>query len=177
MVGFLGFDAVRAEKSWAEEDIALLKTVGEIFVSALQRKRAEEQRKVLEAQLVQTRSLENVAKLAGGVAHDFNNLLGVILNYSDMLKRELSDPRHIEYLTELHESARQAAHLTRQLLLIGRRGLFTPIPLDLNEAIDSLSDLLRRALGEHIELRLELCPRHRHRSPRACPRSSRSSST
>jgi signal transduction histidine kinase/CheY-like chemotaxis protein len=158
VVGFLGFDAVHAEKSWAEEDITLLKTVGEIFVSALQRKRAEEERKVLEAQLVQTRSLENVAKLAGGVAHDFNNLLGVILNYSDMLKRELSDPRHVGYLTEMHESARQAAHLTRQLLLVGRRGVFTPIPLDLNEAIDSLSDLLRRALGEHIELRLELAP-------------------
>jgi len=156
VVGFLGFDAVHAEKSWAEEDIALLKTVGEIFVSALQRKRAEGERKLLEAQLVQTRSLENVAKLAGGVAHDFNNLLGVILNYSDMLKRELSDPRHLGYLTELHESARQAAHLTRQLLLIGRRGVVAPIALDLNEAIGSLADLLSRALGEHIELKLEL---------------------
>jgi signal transduction histidine kinase/CheY-like chemotaxis protein len=156
VVGFLGFDAVHAEKSWAEEDIALLKTVGEIFMSALQRKRAEVERKLLEAQLVQTRSLENVAKLAGGVAHDFNNLLGVILNYSDMLKRELSDPRHLEYLTELHESARQAAHLTRQLLIIGRRGVVAPIALDLNEAIGSLADLLRRALGEHIELKLEL---------------------
>src|SRR5690349_752054 len=72
VVGFLGFDAVRAEKSWPQEDIALLKTVGEIFVSALSRKRAEGERKLLEAQLVQTRSLENVAKLAGGVAHDFN---------------------------------------------------------------------------------------------------------
>jgi two-component system, cell cycle sensor histidine kinase and response regulator CckA len=156
VMGYLGFDAMRAEKSWADEDIALLKTVGEIFVSALQRKRAEVEQKLLEAQLVQTRSLENVAKLAGGVAHDFNNLLGVILNYSDMLKRELSDPRHIGYLTELHDSARQAAHLTRQLLLIGRRGVVAPIPLDLNEAIGSLADLLRRALGEHIELRLEL---------------------
>jgi signal transduction histidine kinase/CheY-like chemotaxis protein len=156
VVGFLGFDAVRTERTWAEEDIARMKTVGEIFVSALQRKRAEGERKLLEAQLVQTRSLENVAKLAGGVAHDFNNLLGVILNYSDMLKRELSDPRHVGYLMELHDSARQAAHLTRQLLLVGRRGLVAPIALDLNEAIGSLADLLRRALGEHIELKLEL---------------------
>ena len=156
VIGFLGFDAVASEKSWAAEDIALLRTVGEIFVSALERKRSEVERKLLEAQLVQTRSLENVAKLAGGVAHDFNNLLGVILNYSDMLKRELQDPRHLGYLTELHDSARQAAHLTRQLLLVGRRGVYAPIPLDLNEAIGSLADLLRRALGEHIELRLEL---------------------
>ena len=156
VVGFLGFDAVREEKSWPADDVALLKTVGEIFVSALQRKRAEMERKMLEAQLVQTRSLENVAKLAGGVAHDFNNLLGVILNYSDMLKRELTDARHVSYLTELHESARQAAHLTRQLLLIGRRGVVAPIALDLNEAIRSLADLLRRALGEHIELKLDL---------------------
>jgi signal transduction histidine kinase len=156
VIGFLGFEAVKAEKTWAGEDIALLRTVGEIFASALERKRAEVERKLLEAQLVQTRSLENVAKLAGGVAHDFNNLLGVILNYSDMMKREVTEPRHIGYLTELHESARQAAHLTRQLLLIGRRGVVAPIPLDLNEAIESLADLLRRALGEHIALKLEL---------------------
>jgi signal transduction histidine kinase/CheY-like chemotaxis protein len=156
VLGFLGLDAVTSEKSWTDEDIALLRTVGEIFVSALQRKRAELERKLLEAELVQTRSMENVAKLAGGVAHDFNNLLGVILNYSDMLKRELTDPRHVGYLTELHDSARQAAHLTRQLLLIGRRGVVAPIPLDLNEAIGSLADLLRRALGEHIALKLEL---------------------
>jgi hypothetical protein len=80
VVGFLGFDSVRAEKTWSSEDIALLKIVGEMLVSALERKRADEERRLLEAQLVQARSLENVAKLAGGVAHDFNNILAVILN-------------------------------------------------------------------------------------------------
>jgi signal transduction histidine kinase len=158
VVGFLGFDSVQTEKTWPPEDIALLKIVGEMFVGALERKRAEERRAQLEAELVQTRSLENVAKLAGGVAHDFNNLLAVILNYAATLRRELTDPRHLGYVNELHDSANQAARLTRQLLLVGRRGIVEPILLDVNEAIASVVDLLRGTLGEHISLRLELAP-------------------
>jgi signal transduction histidine kinase/ActR/RegA family two-component response regulator len=156
VVGFVGFDWVRTSKVWTTDDVALLRIVGEIFANAMNRSRAEEQRVLLEAQLVQTRSLENVAKLAGGVAHDFNNLLGVVLNYSSMLRKELTDARQLSYLDELYLSAKQAAQLTRQLLLAGRRGVVEPIALDLNEAIGSLTDLLRRTLGEHVTLKLEL---------------------
>jgi len=156
VVGFVGFDWVRTSKVWTADDVALLRIVGEIFANAMNRSRAEEQRVLLEAQLVQTRSLENVAKLAGGVAHDFNNLLGVVLNYSAMLRKELTDSRQLEYLDELYHSAKQAADLTRQLLLAGRRGVVEPIALDLNEAIVSLTDLLRRTLGDHVTLKLEL---------------------
>jgi GAF domain-containing protein len=156
VIGFLGFDSVQMEKTWDAEDIALLKIVGEIFVSALERKQAEERRALLEAELVQTRSLENVAKLAGGVAHDFNNLLAVILNCAAALRRELHDPRHTSYINELYDSATQAARLTRQLLLVGRRGIVEPVLLDINEAVGSLADLLRGTLGENISLRLEL---------------------
>jgi len=156
VVGFVGFDWVRTCKAWTTDDVALLRIVGEIFANAMNRSRAEEQRALLEAQLVQTRSLENVAKLAGGVAHDFNNLLGVVLNYATMLRKELSDSRQLGYLEELHESAKQAAQLTRQLLLAGRRGVIEPIALDLNEAVVSLTSLLRRTLGEHVTLHLQL---------------------
>jgi signal transduction histidine kinase/CheY-like chemotaxis protein len=156
VVGFVGFDWVRTSKVWTADDVALLRIVGEIFANAMNRSRAEEQRVLLEAQLVQTRSLENVAKLAGGVAHDFNNLLGVVLNYSAMLRKELTDPRQLGYMDELYHSAKQAAQLTRQLLLAGRRGVVEPIALDLNEAIVSLTELLRRTLGEHVTLKLEL---------------------
>jgi signal transduction histidine kinase len=156
VVGFLGFDAVHTAKTWPEADVALLRIAGEIVVSALERKRAEDRRLVLETQLIQARSLEGVARLAGGVAHDFNNLLAVILNYAAMLRTELVDPKQQEQMEELYGAARRAAELTRELLLVGRRGVEEPTLLDVNTIVASLSSLLRQALGESIELRVEL---------------------
>jgi signal transduction histidine kinase len=155
-VGFLGFDSVRAEKTWSEADIALLKIVGEMFVSALERKRADQERRSLEAQLIQARSLENVARLAGGVAHDFNNLLAVILNCATIVRRSLSDPEMVAFAGELIQSAKQAAELTRQLLMVGRRGVLDAVVLDINEVVLTLERLVRRTLGESIELTLQL---------------------
>ena len=156
VVGFVGFDSVRERKCWAETDITLLRIAGEIFMSALERARAERERRELEAQLVQARSLENVARLAGGVAHDFNNLLAVILNYTTLLKRELTDASQREKLDELFAAARSAADLTRELLLVGRRDIVEPMLLDLSDVVMSLRGILKQALGENIELRLEL---------------------
>ncbi len=158
VLGFLGFDSVRTERTWPDEDISLLKIVGEMFVGALERKFADVERRSLEAQLIQARSLDNVAKLAGGVAHDFNNQLGVILNYATILKRELSDPRLSEFASELFESARQASELTRQLLIVGRRGVVQPVVLEINDVIAAVSNILRRTLGEGVELDLRLDP-------------------
>jgi len=156
VVGFVGFDSVRESKRWAQTDIALLRIAGEIFMSSLERARAERERHELEAQLVQARSLENVARLAGGVAHDFNNLLAVILNYTTLLKRESVDPGQREKLDELFKAARSAADLTRQLLLVGRRDIVEPMLLDLGEVITSLKGLVKQTLGDSIELVLEL---------------------
>ncbi|NUP08579.1 MAG: response regulator [Polyangiaceae bacterium] len=152
VVGFLGFDAVRAPKAWPIGDIVLLRMVGEMFVAALERKRAVE----LEAQLNQARSIENVARLAGGVAHDFNNLLAVVLNCSTILRRQLLDPEHIQFVDDIYESAKRAADLTRHLLQIGRRGVTEPVVLDLNTIVVGLAPLLSRTLGEHVELATEL---------------------
>lgn len=148
-VGFLGFDAVRAEKTWPESDIMLLRLVGEMFVGALERKRMME----LEAQLLQARNLENVARLAGGVAHDFNNLLSVVLNCAAILRR---NPNQTEFLDEIYDAAKRAADLTRQLLQVGRRGDTEPVVLDVNAAVRGLDRLLARTLGEHVEIRTDL---------------------
>jgi signal transduction histidine kinase len=156
VVGFLGFDAVRAPKTWPERDIALLRIAGEIFVSALERAAADRARERLEAQLVQSKSLENVARLAGGVAHDFNNLLAIILNYATLLRREIKDPAQREKLGELYETAHRAADLTRQLLLVGRRDIVAPVLLDVNEVVSGLRPLLEGTVGETVKLRLEL---------------------
>jgi signal transduction histidine kinase/ActR/RegA family two-component response regulator len=149
-VGFIGFDSIHAGKLWVQEDITLLRIAGEIVVNALERKRADGERRELEEQLIQARSLDNVARLAGGVAHDFNNLLSVILNHAYALEREVNDPRLCEYARVLAQSAEQAAELTRQLMIVGRRDLLRSERFDVNLVLESLEHLLRRTLGEAV---------------------------
>jgi signal transduction histidine kinase len=156
VLGFVGFDAVRRPKAWPKADIALLRIAGEIFMGALERARAERERAELEARLLQARSLENVARLAGGVAHDFNNLLAIILNYAELLKREIADPSQRAKLDELVETAQRAATLTRQLLRVGRREVVAPVPLDVSAVVRSLQRLLEQTLGDDVTLRLLL---------------------
>lgn len=156
VVGMVGFDAVRKRKNWPKKDIALLRIAGEIFVSAMERARFDEERRRLETQLIQARSLENVARLAGGVAHDFNNLLAVILNYATLLEREVVDEGQRGKLRELFDAARRAANLTRQLLFVGRRDVVDPVLLDMSTVVTSLQTLLRQTLGENVDLRVEL---------------------
>jgi signal transduction histidine kinase len=155
LVGLVGFDSVRTKRTWTEADVTLLRIASEIFVSALERQRAEQGRKQLETQLVLAKSLENVARLAGGVAHDFNTLLGVILNYATVLQRELTDPGQKEKMSELFEAARRASELTRQLLMVGRRDVVAPVLMELDSVVESLSPILEKTLGKGIELKLE----------------------
>lgn len=152
--GFVGFDSVRVQKTWSASDIALLKIVGEMLIGMLARKRSEQERCLLEAQLVQTRSLENVGRLAGGVAHDFNNLLGVMLACATLLRKRLTDPELRGLADELIQSAQQASDLTRQLLIVGRRGIVHPMVLDIDRVLHSLKRLIQRTVGETIQLSL-----------------------
>ena len=154
--GFVGFDVVRAEKTWTDDDIVLLGIVGKMLVMALYRQRAAQERRALQMQLIQARSLENVSKLAGGVAHDFNNYLAVILNYATLIQQRAPDGELRTFASELLDSATQAADLTRQLLITGRRGQNEPMVLDLNEVLESLERLVRRTLGELVTLTLKL---------------------
>jgi len=106
--------------------------------------------------------MESLGQLAGGIAHDFNNLLAVILNYSTFVGEELAAATESDWRTRL-ESARgdlgqislaaeRAATLTRQLLAFARREVVQPQVINLNLVISGLEDMLRRTLGEHIEL-------------------------
>lgn len=116
---------------------------------------AESVRQKLETELKlnQSRRLESVGQLAGGVAHDFNNLLSVILNYSEFIINELDDrPEIRDDAQQIQKSARRAADLTQQLLIFSRRDVVKPEPLDLNALLSELERLLVRTLGEHVEL-------------------------
>lgn len=121
------------------------------------------ERRLLEAQFLQAQKMESVGRLAGVVAHDFNNLLTVILGYGNLLQQALADRPALEKWVESIVSAGEsAAALTRQLLAFSRRQLLVPRVLDLNALIRQLEPMLRRLVGEEVELTADLDPRLRH---------------
>jgi PAS domain S-box-containing protein len=117
---------------------------------------AVRRREALAEHREQSHRLESLGQLAGGVAHDFNNLLGVILNYTTLVTRRVTDPTAIGFLDEIRAAAERAAGLTTQLLTFARRDVVHAEPLDLNGVVRDLAAMLDRTLGEHIELRLEM---------------------
>ncbi len=116
-------------------------------------KRNERERDKLQAQLTQAQKMESVGRLAGGVAHDFNNMLGIILGHADMILDEM-DPDQPFYadLTAIRKAGERSADLTRQLLAFARKQTIAPKVIDLNETIESMLKMLRRLIGEDIDL-------------------------
>jgi two-component system, cell cycle sensor histidine kinase and response regulator CckA len=124
-----------------------------------ERKRTEAERKRLGQQLQVTQKMEAIGILAGGVAHDFNNLLSVILSYTQFALQALreGDPLKNDLL-EVKNAGERAAVLTRQLLAFGRKQLLQPVPLNLNHVAQGIERMLRRILGEDIDLVQILAP-------------------
>lgn len=129
------------------------------FAGALSMHMDITEQKRLEGQLHQAQKLEALGRLAGGVAHDFNNMLAIINGYAAMLLAPGSRGLSIsEGLQNIAKAGNRAAGLTRQLLAFSRRQHLEPRVLDLAAIIDEMSDMLRRVIGEHIELRQECRP-------------------
>jgi PAS domain S-box-containing protein len=114
--------------------------------------------KELESQLRQAQKMEAVGRLAGGIAHDFNNLLTAISGYSEFLEAGIEDPRLKRHAEEIKKAASRAASLTGQLLAFSRRQVLQPRILDLNAVVEDMDSLLRRLIGEDIELVAVLHP-------------------
>jgi two-component system cell cycle sensor histidine kinase/response regulator CckA len=113
-----------------------------------------EQHRRVEAQLHQAQKMEEIGQLAGGIAHDFNNLLTAILAYSESVLSQLprDNPLRLE-VSEIQRAGERAATLTRQLLAFGRRQVLKPQVVDLDTIVGNVEQLLRRVIGEDIELR------------------------
>jgi hypothetical protein len=121
--------------------------------------RLEEARLVDQQRGFQRERLETLGQLAGGIAHDFNNLLEVIVSYAGLAADELEQDSPVRGdVQEIERAARRAADLTRQLLTFSRREVAKVQVLDLNQVIRELEPLLRRTLGEHIELEIRIGP-------------------
>ncbi len=117
------------------------------------RRKSEAERASLEAQLRQAQKMESVGRLAGGVAHDFNNLLTGIMGHADLCLKKLGkeNPACV-HLNAIMDAAQRSAAITRQLLAFARKQAIAPVVLDLNDHIAGTLKLLRRLIGEDIEL-------------------------
>jgi two-component system, cell cycle sensor histidine kinase and response regulator CckA len=122
-----------------------------------ERRQAEDTRKKLEDQLRQAQKMESVGRLAGGVAHDFNNMLSIILGYGEMVLEALpKDHPHQQALDNMVQAGHRAKDLTRQLLAFSRKQILEMRTVNLNAVTTGFQTLLRRVIGEDVELVLEL---------------------
>ncbi len=143
---------------WVELNAAVISWKGKPatlnFMSDItERKKGEEEREKLQVQLNQAQKMESVGRLAGGVAHDFNNMLSVILGHAELAMMR-ADPEQPLYhnLQEIRKASERSADLTRQLLAFARKQTVVPKVLDLNEAVEGMLKMLRRLIGEDIDL-------------------------
>ncbi len=137
---------------------SLLNRAGRLFIvitshDITERNRAEEEKNTIEAQFIQSQKMDSVGRLAGGVAHDFNNMLSVIIGHAGMLSYQLAptDPLHSNVL-EIKNAALRSADLTRQLLAFARKQTISPKVLNVNDAVSNILKMLKRIIGEDIDL-------------------------
>ena len=155
----LGVMAMFARQPLSEFVPKALASVASAVAVGIERKRAEEALRQSEVRLRQAQKMEAVGRLAGGVAHDFNNLLTVITSYSDLLLEDLAsnDPKRDD-VGQIRQAAEGAAALTRQLLAFSRQQVLEPKILDLKAAVTGTEKLLKRLIGEDIQLTTALAP-------------------
>ncbi len=119
-----------------------------------ERKRMEEEKDRLQAQLLQAQKMESVGRLAGGVAHDFNNMLGVIIGNAELalMETKAEDPFR-QNVQEILKASQRSTETVRQLLAFARKQTISPLVLDLNDTVPRVLKMLRRLIGEDVELR------------------------
>ena len=129
----------------------------------LERRRAEDALRMSEKQFRQAQKMEAVGRLAGGLAHDFNNLLTVIMGHSHALIGELPSSNPIRAkIEEMEKAGQRAATLTRQLMAFSRKQTLEPKVFSLNTVIKNIDSMLRRLIGEDIQLVIRLDPHDGH---------------
>jgi two-component system cell cycle sensor histidine kinase/response regulator CckA len=148
------FIAKDGSEVWGRVDVTLVRDAGQRPQFVLSMVQDVTQHKLLEDQLRQAQKMEAIGRLAGGVAHDFNNLLTAISGYSNLVLDRLRerDSDLTEDVREIDKAAQRAHSLTRQLLAFSRKQLLQPQILNLNDVVGDMDTMLRRLIGEDIEI-------------------------
>jgi PAS domain S-box-containing protein len=151
------------ETNYGEKDIQVLENIADkiapVLHSTLQIEKQGREKKQLEAQLAQSQKMEAIGTLAGGVAHDFNNILTAIIGNAELILMDLGKEHPLrEEIKEIKKAGERAASLTRQLLAFSRKQVMKPEVLDLNEVITETEKMLKRLIGEDVELSMVLEP-------------------
>ena len=150
---------VLIERRVIREANGKVKSIRSTIQDITERKRAEEEREKMQAQLIQAQKMESIGTLAGGVAHDFNNLLTTIQGYAQLAMMSLKESDSFyENFKEIQQASVRAAKLTRQLLLFSRQQPMDLHSITLNETVDNLMKMLKRLIGEDITVQTDLDP-------------------
>ncbi|MEW5960426.1 MAG: response regulator, partial [Chloroflexota bacterium] len=158
LVGSLELETF-SPRSFSAEEVGLAWNVADQVAGALARVRLDEERRRLEKQYHQAQKMEAVGLLAAGIAHDFNNLLTAINGFAELMQRQLSPTHpHQKYISNILQSGQRAADLVRQLLAFSRKQIIKPKVLNLNNNVFTMEKMLRRIIGENIDLKTKLDP-------------------
>jgi PAS domain S-box-containing protein len=155
----IGVVAMFARRPLSEAVQKGLGSLADALAVGIQRRVAESDGRLLEAQLRQAQKLEAVGRLAGGVAHDMNNMLAVVLAYSDSVAASLApdDPRSADF-ADIRAAVDRGSALTRQLLAFSRRQVLKPSVLDLNAVVANVLKMISALIGADVEVRPMLAP-------------------
>jgi len=114
------------------------------------------ERRRLRAQFIEAQKMEVIGQLAAGVAHDFNNILAIIMGYSELILSTMSpDHQLCKYIEEIRHASERAVDLTRQLLVFSRKEAVRPVVVDLEAAVQDMSKMIGRLIGENIEISIQ----------------------
>jgi len=145
--------------AFRQHHVTAMQMAANLAATAIENVRMIEVERENEEQLRQSQKMEAVGQLAGGIAHDFNNLLTAITGYSEMTLRRLEPESNLwRNVEEIRKAGVRAASLTRQLLAFSRKQELQPKALDINSVVSDMDKLLRRLIGEDIELLTRLTP-------------------
>lgn len=128
-----------------------------LYIDITAKKSVEEEKEKLSQQLIQAQKLESIGRLAGGVAHDYNNMLEVILGNAQLASMLIDSKEDIKsFLNEIINAAKRSADITKQLLTFARKDISEPQIVNLNHVIENMMKMLKRLIGEDIELKVHL---------------------